>query len=248
MFLGASALLLFGASRQSVPLALLLPVGWGLLVYAGISIRASGRADEEFNIGAAEALKLGYYGDQEILPLTPLLGAGDRRRFEHCMQGPLRTGGPPVTLSEYTFEIRHSNGDKPDTWTPYHWTAAIVELEHAMEKFPGFYLREDKGWLGRISSDDWLPDRHLECVELESIAFNERCDLLAVEGQDPVALRRLFSPTFVVWLTDHPLDLGIELRAGTLVVYVPGPVEDLGNLALLLDATREILARVEAEL
>lgn len=226
----------------------MLPAAWLLAVSIFVWISATNRADQEFHEGAAEALRLTYFGEQEILPLTPLLGAGDRRTFRHCMQGPLREAGPAVTLCQYEFEIRHSNGDKPDTWTSYEWTTAIVELEQAMERFPGFYLREDKGFLGRIASDDWLPDRNLERVELESIAFNERCDLLAVEGQDPVALRRLFSPSFVVWLTEHPLDLGIELRAGTLVVYVPGPVEDVGNLVFLLDATREILTRVEAEL
>jgi hypothetical protein len=39
----------------------------------------------------------------------------------------------------------------------------------------------------------------------------------------------------------------IELRAGFLVVYVPGFIEDLGRVIWLLEAAERIAERVQAE-
>ena len=50
-------------------------------------------------------------------------------------------------------------------------------------------------------------------------------------------LRRLLSPKVVSWLANHPLEPGFELKAGTLVVFVPQPLRDAGNLTYLIDAT-----------
>jgi hypothetical protein len=62
--------------------------------------------------------------------------------------------------------------------------------------------------------------------------------------QDPIAVRQLFSPSLLDWFARHPLKPGIELRAGTLVVFLPGHVEEGGKLAWLLDDAREVARRV----
>ena len=58
---------------------------------------------------------------------------------------------------------------------------------------------------------------------------------------------RLFAPTVVSWLANHPLSPGFELKAGTLCVFLPRPLEDAGNLTYLIDATRYLAARVASE-
>ena len=50
-----------------------------------------------------------------------------------------------------------------------------------------------------------------------------------------------------MWLAEHPLNPHIEYRAGFLVVYVPGYLEDLGRVVWLLEAAERIAERVIAE-
>jgi hypothetical protein len=85
-------------------------------------------------------------------------------------------------------------------------------------------------------------------VELESTAFHERFELTADQDQDDIVLRQLFAPTFVVWLSEHPLEPGFELRAGQLVVFIPGRCGEAGKLDFLLMAAAEISRRIQAEL
>ena len=50
-----------------------------------------------------------------------------------------------------------------------------------------------------------------------------------------------------MWLAEHPLSPHIEFRAGFLVVYVPGYLEDLGRVVWLLEAAERIAERVVEE-
>ena len=56
---------------------------------------------------------------------------------------------------------------------------------------------------------------------MESAQFVERYELRAASDQEDLMLRRLFSPSVVSWLANHPLTPGFELKAGTLCVFVP---------------------------
>ena len=82
---------------------------------------------------------------------------------------------------------------------------------------------------------------------MESLAFSKRYELLVADDQDEIMARQLLSPSLVIWLAEHPLAPGFELRAGMLVVFVDRPLEDEGNLTYLMDATRQIAARVAEE-
>jgi hypothetical protein len=150
----------------------------------------------------------------------------------------------------YTFECRQENGDKPDTWEPHDFTIATVDIgESGMARFQGIYLRRRRGIFDRLDSDaNWLKGHRLKKVELESTAFHERYELCADEDQDDIILRQLFAPTFVIWLSEHPLKPGFELRAGQLVVFIPDHCGEAGKLDFLLMAAAEISRRIQAEL
>ena len=45
---------------------------------------------------------------------------------------------------------------------------------------------------------------NLERVTLESEAMRDRYEIFVQKQQDPIWVRRLFSPSFIVWLTDTP--------------------------------------------
>ena len=97
------------------------------------------------------------------------------------------------------------------------------------------------------AAHEWLRGRGLRKVELESTEFCDAYDLQVAREQDDGRLRELFDPKTIVWLAEHPMRPQIELRAGFLVVYVPGFIEDLGRVIWLLEAAERIAERVQAE-
>ena len=50
-----------------------------------------------------------------------------------------------------------------------------------------------------------------------------------------------------MWLAEHPLRPHLEFRAGYLVVYVPGHLEDLGRVIWLLEAAERLAGRFATE-
>ena len=204
---------------------LLVTVGGPALAALLIAIvayrAASRRAETEFFAELAPALGLTYTIAGDYIPITPLLGAGDRRRFENTMQGPLfgRTGGPPCLIGHFTYETRSSSGDV-EHWAPHPFTVCAIDLGDPILRFHGIYLRRRLSALGL--DHDWLKRApRPEEVELESERFGQIYELRRAADQDTLALRELFSPSLVVWLSEHPLHpapnivLIGELRTGT---------------------------------
>jgi hypothetical protein len=62
--------------------------------------------------------------------------------------------------------------------------------------------------------DEYIRQRTARKVEFESMAFNRGFLATVPEGYDPVALRELFSPGFLDWVTtiDREIDFGINDR------------------------------------
>jgi hypothetical protein len=209
---------------------------------------ADRRAADDFWGAYARERGLQYVAHPSFSPMTPLLGAGDRRRFERGLGGPV--GPTPGMLALETYEVRHehrdNNGIRHDTWTSYDFTVAVLDAPEATTFLRGVYLRRKRSLLERVD-DEWLPSGRRR-VELESIAFGERYDLWVVEDQDDVALRRLFVPTLIEWLGGHPFAPGMEIRAGTMTVYVDRHLETAAELDFFREAAAHLAARVLAEL
>jgi hypothetical protein len=245
MALGASAAFTYGAWKHSAVIMLAGPAAVVLGV-AGISWFVADRAAaRRFYWGFANAVGLTYASRTELLTLTPLLGAGNRRRVEHWMYGRLPgelTGG----VGQLVWERIERDSDGDDAVKERHrFTICTVDLEASLSLFRGVYLHPRRGLFAPYS--DWLGRTPTRTVELESSEFVSRYDLRVGTDQDEILLRRLLSPTLVSWLAHHPLMPGFELKAGTLCVFVPRPLEDAGNLTFLIDATRHLAGRVLAQ-
>jgi hypothetical protein len=238
------AVVIAGAASHNVAVMVGGPIAVVIVVLTIAYFVADSQAEDEFFRRFAEAHRLMHASKYSLPTLTPLLGGGDRRHCEHWMMGDGRAVG------WFTFEVKHENGDKPDTWESHEFTLATVDLgELDMARFQGIYLRRRRGIFDRLDSgSNWLSNHRLKKIELESTAFCDTYELSADEDQDEIVLRQLFAPSFVVWLSDHPLQPGFELRAGTLVVFIPAHCGEAGRLEFLLMASAEISKRIQAEL
>lgn len=207
-------------------------------------VTASNDAEKEFFNRFAAAHGLNLWPQWSLNAFTPLLGAGDRRHCEHWMEADGRS------LGWYTYEVKHQDGRDGSSYTKHDFTLAMVDVgEQGMSRFQGIYLRQRRGLFDHLNSDaDWLRGHSLKPVELESAKFCERYELCVDRDQDDLTVRQLFSPSLVVWLADHPLQPGFELRAGQLVVFIPGHCGEAGRLEFLLMAANEISKRIQAEL
>ena len=157
------------------------------------------------------------------------------------MEGPLGEDMPDVTcgLGHYTWFERKRADDNTVRWVPHHFTICVVDIEAGITMFPGVFLARRRGLVGRLGGG-WLSTGTRRKVELESARLHERQELWVQRSQDDLLLRELFSPSFVSWLAEHPLEPCFEYRAGTLVVYLERRLEDAGRLGWLQDATQVI--------
>jgi hypothetical protein len=245
LFVGASAAFLYGAWKRDPLIMAGGPAGVALGVAGMAWFLADRAAAHRFYSGFARSVGLGYASPFSLLPLTPLLGAGQRRRAEHWMYGRL-PGDLPGGVGHFVWERieRDSDGDQR-VLERNRFTVCVVDLDASMALFKGVFLRPRRRAISTHS--DWLEDTRTHGVEVESAAFTERYELLLADDQDEVVLRRLLSPTLVSWLANHPLTPGFEVKAGALVVFVPDAIEDAGNLTYLIDATRHLASRVLGE-
>ena len=243
--LGVVGTFVLGAWLQSPHVMLLGPVAVTALVLLAAFRMADTRAEHDFFVSFSEARGLRYAGRTVLLPLTPLLGAGDRRECRHWMVGPLGGGMPHTScgLGHYTWYDRKRDADNSDRWVPHHFTICVVDLEPGITLFPGVFLTRR-----RLLGSSWLRTGTRRKVEFESALLHERYRLWVERSQDDVLLRELFSPSFVAWLAEHPLEPCFEYRAGTLVVYLERRLEDAGRLGWLQDAAAAIARRIADEI
>jgi hypothetical protein len=246
--LGIAAAMVWAAAAQDWRPAVGGPPALVLLVLGVSFWLADRRAADDFWSAYARQRGLQYVADPSFSPMTPLLGAGDRRRFERGLGGAI--GGTPGMLALETYQVRResrdSDGRSHESWTSYDFTVAVLDAPAATTFLRGVYLRRKRSLLERVE-DDWLPSGRRR-VELESIAFGERYDLWVVDDQDDVALRRLFVPTLIEWLARHPFAPGMEIRAGTLTVYVDRHLETAAELDFFREAAAHLAEKVLAKL
>ena len=242
--IAAAVLFTIGAAKHSPTVMIGGPIVVAIAALVICWFKADKDAETEFFNLYAQSHGLIHAPKYGLPEFTPLLAGGDRRHCEHWMEAQGRG------IGWYTFEVKNEHDDNKDTYTPHNFTIATVDLgEYGMARFQGIYMRRKRGLFDRLDSDaNWLSGHHLEKVELESTAFCETYELYRERDQDELKLRQLFAPSFVIWCANHPLKPGFELRAGQLVVFIPGRCGEAGKLDFLLMASAEISKRIQAEL
>jgi hypothetical protein len=245
--LGSAAALVAGAWLGSLAVALggpLAVIATGLVIAFASADR---RSERDFFCAYAGTRDLTYLRDFSPMPMTPLLGAGDRRRCEHWMTGSL-DGSLEGGLGHFTYEVRdRDERGRMKRRETRHFTICVLDLEPAMRSFPGIFLCRRRGVFGVLDGKDWLSHANRHEVQLESARLCERYALWVDDGQDEVLLQELFAPSFEVLLAEHPLEPCFEYRAGTLVVYVERCLDDEGHLDWMREVTAKIANRFASE-
>jgi hypothetical protein len=168
-------------------------------------------------------------------PLTPLLTEANGAPLQPALRGDLGAGVAGL--------VGHLAYKRNKT---FRFNVALTEVPAATAFAPRvFCIRR-----GRSTRDDefyGFEARHSK-LWTESTALNERYAVTTSPYQDPIWLRRLFSPSFIDWLrTAEPADFSFELAYGTVLgsIEVDDPGAD--GLAALCDATAHVATRIREE-
>jgi hypothetical protein len=220
--------------------ALLLGV---LVVFVIADNRA---ADDFFAVYATNRGLTQVHGRGRLPQATPLLRKGDDRYTERTLTGPI-AGGFDGILALYTYEeeTRDSDGDEQTNY--YRYTVGLIEVAECAGFVPELYCQRKFGLRALEKFEDAFRGNK-ERVKLESEALLEKYEIFAAKQQDANWLRQLFSPTFIVWLTDSAPDkFAFELVDGTLCCYVSGHKETAADLDAIAAATGAVAKRLREE-
>ena len=233
---------LAGAWFIGVPVAAFV-VLFGILVAFWIADR---RAEDAFYDSYCETHGLTRVEGQELGMWTPLLRKGDERDTKEIFRGELAPGiTGEIALWTYTEVSHDSKGNRQETSYPF--TLVHVVLPTTVEHLPELRVQNKAGFKFLEGLEDKFRAKH-ERVTLESEAMRDRYEIFVLKGQDPVWVRRLFSPSFIVWLVEKPPKrFAFELEDGHFVAYVPKHRDDVAGLELVTTFGTQIAARLLEE-
>jgi hypothetical protein len=218
----------------------------GVVVLAGFvaaalwDARRDARRDFFASYTRARGLELDEY--RELARVTPLLRAGDRRYAEQVMTGRL-PGGVRGVLALYTYESDRG-GDEVHKTQIRRFTVVMHWLPHLAERIDELYCLPRAS--ASLSGVDGSVKRNR--LHLESVALDRRYEIFLGPNEDPTWLRRLFTPSFIVWLSEQAApDFGLQLVDGHLCVFVPGHHENAADLDALCQAAAFVGTRLAEE-
>jgi hypothetical protein len=215
----------------------------GLVIVFAI---ADSQAADAFFETYAQQRGLTLGGKGPLPPATPLLKKGDDRYANRTLSGQIGDGFEGV-LALYTYEeeTTDSDGDKQTNY--YRYTLGLVEVPDCVAHVPELYCQRKFGLRSLEKFEDVFRGNK-ERVKLESEQLDEKYEIFATKEQDAVWLRRLFAPTFIVWLNEAaPSKFAFELVDGTLCCYVSGHKEDAAELDGIAAATAAVAKRLRDE-
>lgn len=215
----------------------------GLLIVFAI---ADKQAADAFFETYAQQRGLALGGKGPLPAVTPLLKKGDDRYANRTLSGQIGDG-IEGTLALYTYEeeTTDSDGDKQTNY--YRYTLGLVEVPDCVAHVPELYCQRKFGLRSLEKFEDVFRGNK-ERVKLESTELDEKYEIFATKEQDAVWLRRLFAPTFIVWLNEQAPDkFAFELVDGALCCYVNGHKENAAELDGVAAATATVAKRLREE-
>ena len=255
--LGRTSVRLAIVAAAVVGFAVGMPLGGPLIGAAGFAGLALGavlivfgiadsRAEDAFFADYCSQRGMFLYDRERLSEATPLLCKGDDRYAERAMKGPL---GESVegTLALFTYEERHASSQGGTETDYYRYTLGLTRVPECSGLVPELYCRRKFGPHALEKLEDAFR-RSYQRVELESAALDKRYEIFVAKEQDATWLRRLFSPTFIVWLVDSaPEKFAFELVDGTLCCYVHGHKTKADELDTIRAASATVAVRLRDE-
>ncbi len=207
---------------------------------------ADSKAEDAFFETYASERGLALSGRGPLPPATPLLRKGDDRYAERAMAGPLADGVDGV-LALYTYEDETTDSEGNRQTNYYRYTVGLAEVPECVAHIPELFCQRKSGLRALEGLEDAFR-RSKQRVKLESEALDERYEIFSGSEQDQVWLRRLFSPTFIVWLSEEaPKKFAFELVGGTLCCYVKGHKKSASDLDTVAAASASVAGRLREE-
>jgi len=216
----------------------------GLLVVFAI---ADSQAADAFYDAYCQSHGLTRVKGESIDQLSPLLRKGDKRETNEIFRGPLTDGvDGEVVLFTYTEVSRDSDGD--ETETDYPFTVIHVPLPELTEHMRQLRVQNKFGFKFLEGLEDKFRSDHVR-VTLESEAITDRYEIFVLKDQDQVWVRRLFSPSFIVWLTESPpKKFAFEVENGHLVAFVPKHMSDVEGFEEITRVGTHVARRLQEEI
>jgi len=207
---------------------------------------ADSKAEDAFFEAYAEQHGMALSGRGALPPATPLLRKGDNRYVERALAGGLADGVEGI-LALYTYEDQTTDSEGNTETNYYRYTVGLVEVPECAAHIPELFCQRKFGLRSLEKFEDTFR-RSKQRVKLESEALDERYEIFAGKEQDQIWLRRLFSPTFIVWLGEEaPKKFAFELVGGTLCCYVSGHKKSAAELDLVSAASAAVAKRLHDE-
>lgn len=215
----------------------------GVLVVFFIADKQS--ADAFFTTYCAQrSLTLG--GKEHLPPLTPLLKKGDDRYAERTLKGRLGEG-VHGTLALFTYEEETTDSEGHRQTNYYRYTLGLTQVPDSVAHCAELYCQRKFGLRALEKFEDVFRTKK-ERVKFESSELDEKYEIFAGKEQDAVWLRRLFAPTFIVWLNEAaPKKFAFELVNGNLCCYVSGHKDSAEELDAVAAATAAVGKRLNEE-
>ena len=232
-----------GAVVVGGPLAVFVMLFWIGVVFAF----ADSHAEDAFYDSYCESHGLTRIEDPDIGELTPLLRKGDERNTSEIFHGTLAPGVEgDLVLFTYTDVYHDHKGNRHED--DNHFTLVHVEMPGTVEHMPELRVQNQAGFKFLEGLEDKFRASH-ERVSLESEAMRDRYEVFVSKEQDPVWVRRLFSPSFIVWLTEKPpYKFAFELENGHLVAYLPNHKDDVKGFEQVTHFGTQVAGRLLQEL
>jgi hypothetical protein len=204
-------------------------------------------ADDFFEVYAASRGLTLIHGRGQLPPSTPLLRKGDKRYTDRSLIGSIAKGCEEGTLALFTYEEETHDSDGGTDTNYYRYTLGLVKVPESIPFVPELFCQRKFGLRSLEKFEDvFRGDK--QRVTLESEALLDKYEIFSSKEQDQNHLRQLFSPSFIVWLTDSaPEKFAFELVGGTLCCYVSGHKETAAELDAVAAATGAVARRLRDE-